>query len=127
MSRRLGIVALAGALLIAACGGDDEGGGEAIEGQDVTVQMFDNRFEYTDITIPVGGTVTFVGAGNNPHNAVAADGEWSTESVFGSLEMLEGDEATITYDEPGTYTFYCTFHGNAEGDNMAGVLVVEEG
>jgi plastocyanin len=115
-------LALVGLVLIVSCGGDD--GGESISGDDVTVDMFDNRFQYTEITIPVGGTVTFVGAGRNPHNAVAADESWSTEDDFGSLEQLEGDEATLTYDEPGEYVFFCTFHGNAEGDGMAGTLIV---
>lgn len=86
--------------------------------------MFDNRFEYTSITIPVGGSVNFMGTGRNPHNAVAADGSWSTEDVFGSLEQHEGDSAVITFDEPGEYVFYCTFHGNAEGAGMAGTLTV---
>jgi plastocyanin len=114
--------ALLGILLIVSCGGDD--GGESISGQDVAVDMFDNRYQYTEITVPVGGTVTFVGAGRNPHNAVAADESWSTEDVFGSLEQLEGDEATLTYDKPGEYVFFCTFHGNAGGDGMAGTLIV---
>jgi plastocyanin len=115
--------ALLGLLLIVSCGGDD--GSESISADDVTVDMFDNRYQYTDITIPVGGTVTFVGAGRNPHNAVAADQSWSTEEVFGSLEQLEGDEATLAYDQPGEYVFFCTFHGNAGGDGMAGTLIVE--
>ncbi len=113
---------LAGLVLLASCGG---GGEEAsVSGDDVVVDMFDNRYEFTDIQIPVGGTVNFVGAGRNPHNAIAADGSWSTESVFGGLEQLEGDEAVLTFDTPGTYIFYCTFHGNADGDGMAGTLTV---
>ncbi|MDH3463553.1 MAG: plastocyanin/azurin family copper-binding protein, partial [Acidimicrobiia bacterium] len=59
-----------------------------------------------------------------PHNAVAADDSWSTEDAFGSLEQLEGDSAILTFDEPGTYTFFCTLHGNAEGSGMAAALVV---
>jgi plastocyanin len=118
-------LALLGVVLITACGGS--GGGDSIEGENVVVQMYDNRFQYTEIRIPVGGSVTFVGAGNNPHNAVAADGEWSTEDVFGSLEQLKGDEAKLTYNTPGSYTFYCTFHGNASGAGMAGVLIVGDG
>lgn len=126
MRNRLLAPALAGVALIAACGGS--GGGETIvEGQDVRVEMYDNRFEYTEIHIPVGGTVTWVGAGRNPHNAVEANEAWSTETVFGSLDQLEGDEATLTYNSPGTFTFFCTFHGNAKGEGMAGVLIVEEG
>jgi len=116
------VLGLLGLLAIAACGGG--GGGGTISGQEVAVEMFDNRYEYTEISVPVGGTVNFVGAGRNPHNAVAADGSWSTEDVAGTLEQLEGDEAVLTFDEPGEYAFFCTFHGNAEGDGMAGTLIV---
>jgi len=118
-------LALSSVLLFVACGDSGESG-ESIEGQDVVVDMYDNRFQYTRIEIPVGGTVNWVGAGRNPHNAVEANGAWSTETVFGSLEQLEGDEATLSYDQPGEYVFFCTFHGNAEGDGMAGLLVVGE-
>jgi len=90
----------------------------------VVVEMLDNRFAPQDVTVPAGTEVTFVGAGRNPHNAVAADDSWSTEDVFGSLTQMEGDAATLTFDEPGTYLFFCTFHGNAEGDGMAGTLTV---
>jgi plastocyanin len=113
---------LIGLLLIASCGGDDAE--ESISGENVVVQMFDNRFEYTEIRVPVGGTVTFAGAGRNPHNAVSADRSWSTDDVFGSLEQLEGDDAALTFDQPGEQVFFCTFHGNAEGDGMAGTLIV---
>lgn len=115
-------------LLIAACGGSDGGGdGESIEGEDVTVEMYDNRYQYTEIRVPVGGSVTFVGAGQNPHNAVEANGDWSTEDVFGSLDQREGDEALVNFDEAGEYVFFCTYHGSSEGDGMAGTLIVGEG
>lgn len=126
MRRRILALVMAGALIMVACGGS-EGGGDAIEGEDVVVDMFDNRFEYTEISIPVGGSVTWRGAGANPHNAVDADGRWSTEDVFGSLDQHEGDEATLTFDSAGTYTFFCTYHGNAQGSGMAGTLIVGEG
>lgn len=110
------------AVLFAACGGEPEV--TVLNGQDVTVKMFDNRFDFNEIHIPVGGSVEFLGAGKNPHNAGAADDSWSTEDVFGSLEQNEGDSARLTFDAPGTYTFFCTFHGNAEGSGMAGTLIV---
>jgi len=112
---------LVGLLLLASCGGDE---GASISGDDVVVEMFDNRYEFTEIRIPVGGSVTFVGAGRNPHNAMAADGSWSTESVFGSLEQGEGDEAVLEFDTVGEYVFYCSFHGSATGQGMAGTLSV---
>ena len=122
MKSRALIVAIVGGLVIGSCGGS--GSGESVDGENVTVQMFDNRFEYTEVRIPVGGSVDWLGAGRNPHNARAADGSWSTEETFGSLEQLEGDSAVLTYDQPGVYPFFCTFHGNAEGQGMAGVLMV---
>lgn len=108
-------------LLIAACGGPD---GDGAGGSDVTVKMFDNRFEFTDVQIPVGGSVTFVGAGRAPHNAVAGDGSWSTESAFGTLNQLEGEAATLSFDVPGVYEFFCTFHGSIEAGGMVGTLTV---
>ena len=124
MRSRLLALALASVALLAACGSD---GGDSVEGDSVTVEMYDNRYEFTEIHIPLGGSVTWVGAGGSPHNAVEAEGLWSTETVFGSLDQLEGDEATLTYDTAGTYTFYCTYHGNARGSGMAGVLIVGDG
>ena len=115
------LVPILAALVLTGCG--DSGGG-VLEGPDVTLQMFDNRYAYDEIRIPVGGSVTFAGAGRQGHNAVAADGSWSTEDVFGSLEQLEGDNATLTFNIPGEYLFFCTFHGGADGDGMAGTLVV---
>lgn len=110
-------------VFVVACSG--AAANTSISGDDVRVLMFDNRFQYTEIHIPVGGTVEWVGAGRNPHNAVAADGSWSTETVFGSLDQMEGDAASITYERPGEWVFFCTLHGNAEGEGMAGVLVVD--
>ncbi len=126
MKSRALVAAVIGGVLLGACGGSS-GSDESVEGESVTVEMYDNRFQYTEIRIPLGGTVDWLGSGRNPHNSVAADGSWSTEDVFESLEQLEGDSAVLRYDDAGEYVFFCTFHGNAQGDGMAGVLIVEEG
>lgn len=107
------------AILFTACGGDDE----AIE-----VRMLDNLFSPAVIEVPVGGSVTFVNDGRAPHNAVDVEGRWSTEDVFGDLTMLNGDSATVTFDEPGVYDFICTFHATEQGDGtyvgMVGTIIV---
>lgn len=123
MRLRFLALALSSAIALVSCGGANAT--EVLEGENVTLNMFDNRFEFNEVHIPVGGSVDFHGAGRNPHNAVAADGSWSTQDVFGSLEQYEGDSAVITFDVPGTYQFFCTFHGNAQGAGMAGTLIVE--
>lgn len=125
MKRRCLALALACVVLVTACGGS--GDDDSIEGQNVVVEMYDNRYQYTEIRIPVGGSVTWLGAGRNVHNAVEAEGRWSTESVFGGLQQAKGDEATLTYNQAGTYDFYCTFHGNAQGAGMVGQLIVGDG
>lgn len=117
--RRLTSVAWVWVLIVSACGSSP-----AVSGDDVVVEMFDNRYGAEEIVIPVGGSVTFVGAGLAPHNAVAVDGSWSTEPSFGSLQQFEGDRATIVFDQPGEYRFFCTFHGNPDGGGMTARLVV---
>jgi plastocyanin len=107
----------AATIALAACAED--------QADDVAVvEMLDNTFGPSEVHVPVGGTVTFLGAGRNPHNAVAADGSWSTEDSFGSLNQLEGDAATVSFDQPGEYEFFCTFHGTAYGSGMVGKVVV---
>lgn len=110
------MVGLLVGVLAVACSGPDA--------DSVVVEMLDNTFSPAEITVEAGTPVTFLGVGRNPHNAVAADGSWSTEDSFGSLEQYEGDEATVIVNEPGSYIFFCTFHGNAEGQGMAGTLTV---
>lgn len=121
--RRIRLPFLILAVVVAGCGGDSQ---SDLAGEDLVVEMFDNRYSATEIRVPVGGSVTFVGAGLAPHNAVASDGSWSTETAFGSLEQFESDAATLVFDQPGEYPFFCTFHGSAEGAGMAGTLIVGE-
>lgn len=117
---------LLGALVVSACGGAGAQAPDVPEGA-VLVEMLDNRFAPVDLEIEVGQTVAFVGAGRNPHNAVAADRSWTTADSFGSLRQLDGDVATVTFTVPGTYQFFCSLHGSAEGKGMAGTLTVVGG
>ena len=102
---------LALALIVVGCGGDD----------DDTAQVLgvDDAFRDTIIEIPVGAAVEWKMEGDNPHNVFASDGSW--ESPF---EMHRGEKYTRTFDEPGVFPYFCTFHGTAEGDGMAGYVVV---
>lgn len=105
------------AALAASCGTPDDAM--------VKVRMYDNAFSPTTVRIPVGAAVTFANVGRNPHNAVAADGNaWSTEKAFGNLSMPAGSEASVRFERPGVYKYYCTFHGTPDGRGMAGTLLV---
>lgn len=85
----------------------------------VKIQMVDDEYAAEVIRIPVGGTVNWTSAGTNPHNVVASDGTWRSETT-----MVEGDSFERTFSEPGAVAFFCTFHGTAEGAGMAGWVLV---
>jgi plastocyanin len=125
-------------LLIAAitvgCGGDDtpgggdDAGGEAppdatlLEGDAVEITAVDNSWQPEAARIAAGTEVTFVNAGQNDHNLVPEDedADWAIDSE----DFHPDAEVSYTFDEPGTYRFFCSIHGTLTA-GMPGVLVVE--
>ncbi len=87
--------------------------------------MLDNTFTPQVVRVPLGGTVRIENRGRNPHNAIAVDRSWSTETALGRIDMMQGDHAEITFSETGRYPFYCSFHATPDGRRgMVGVLIV---
>ena len=115
MTRHRGalLALLLAAAVLAGCGGGEPPTGVA------NVPMFDNFYARDVTRVPVGGKVRFPNEGRVPHNAVAVDGSWRTQESIGRDEA-----ATITFDRPGVYRFYCTFHATRDGKGMAATLVV---
>ena len=68
------------------------------------VEIVEFEFEPEEITVPAGTTITFTNQDKAPHTATADDGSFDTE------ELGKGDSAEETFDDPGTYTYYCRFH-----------------
>lgn len=94
---------------------------DATEAPPVTIEMAEFAYQPGDITVPVGTAVTWVNNDGGPrHSATAADGSFDT-GLFGS-----GEEATVVFDTPGTYLYYCTLHGSADGSGMAATITVTE-
>jgi plastocyanin/heme-degrading monooxygenase HmoA len=99
------------------------------------VEMGDNFFEPTDITIPPGQDVVLElrNTGNAIHNMhVAVDGDYAEticeaggDAPCSDPDQVRGGQtATITLNlAPGEYDFRCDFHP----DEMTGTLTVEEG
>ncbi|HET9040898.1 MAG TPA: right-handed parallel beta-helix repeat-containing protein, partial [Gemmatimonadales bacterium] len=98
-----------------ACTGDRQGGN--------FVNMYDNAFNAAVVRVPVGVRVKWINVGKNVHNAVAVDGSWST-GHGGASDLAPGAEQDLTFDKPGVYRYYCTYHGTKDGKGMAGVVVV---
>jgi plastocyanin len=120
------LAGLAAVLLLSACSGDSDAATD--DGGVVGIGMLDNVYTRDVTRVPVGGSVRFSNDGDTIHNAFAADGSWSTEEATGEAAMQPGDRTTMTFDDPGVYTFYCTFHATQDEDGewqgMVATLVV---
>jgi len=95
---------------------------EPMEGDAVEVLAIDNSFDPEAAQVAAGTEVTWVNNGRNDHNVIpeAEDAEWRVEAE----DFRPGDSASFTFDEPGTYRYYCSIHGTLTA-GMPGVLVVE--
>jgi plastocyanin len=82
------------------------------------VTMVDDDFSPGSVSIGAGESVTFTNNGDSPHTATADDGSFDT----GTVES--GSSATVAFDSPGTYRYYCQFHGGPGGSGMSGVITV---
>jgi len=117
---------LALTILLLAPGVAHAGGGEVdtsgcagySEGSDIS--MLDSCFSGTAHFAPSDTTITITNNGFMPHSLTAVDGSFDT----GLLEA--GVSADLSVSEPGIYQVFCSLHGTAAGEGMAGVLVVGE-
>jgi plastocyanin len=87
------------------------------QGQEVTVRMEDNFFDPANITVEPGTTVTWVQSGNNPHTTTSYDRLWDS----GMIEGGSGGTFSFTFEEPGTYDYFCIPH---ESLGMIGSVTV---
>jgi plastocyanin len=90
------------------------------QGEEVTVRMEDNFFEPANITVEPGTTVTWVQSGNNPHTTTSYDGLWDS----GMIEGGSGGTFSFTFEEPGTFDYFCIPH---EELGMVGSVTVTGG
>jgi len=72
------------------------------------------RFGSGTLTVTAGTTVEWVMRDQMPHTVTADSG------AFDSGTLSAGGTFSHTFDEPGTYTYYCKLH-----PNMRGTVVVE--
>lgn len=78
------------------------------EGQ-VEVKVVDNDYEPRDLTVQAGTEITWVFDGDVPHTVTEDQGS------FDSRTLQSGDTYVRTFDEPGTYYYYCTLHHAMQG------------
>jgi plastocyanin len=79
------------------------------------VAAWDNYFTPASIIVPVGTTVTWTNVGFELHTV-------TTYTDLFSLDLAFGDSLSYTFNEPGTYTYFCIPH---ESEDMTGKVIVE--
>ena len=82
------------------------------------LDMIDFSFSVLNLEVPAGSTLTWTNAGKARHSATADDGSFDT-GLIGS-----GEQASISFDTPGVYTYFCILHGAAGGIGMSAIITV---
>jgi plastocyanin len=90
------------------------------QGQEVTVRMEDNFFDQANINVEPGTTVTWVQSGDNAHTTTSYDGLWDSGMIEGGTDGT----FSFTFEEPGTYDYFCIPH---ESMGMIGSVTVTGG
>ncbi len=86
------------------------GAGITAQDETVVVEAADgNVFRPATITINVGDTVTWRNTDDVPHTSTSEDEVWDS----GGLGA--GEEFSFTFEEAGTFPYFCEFHPGMEG------------
>ena len=80
----------------------------------------DGCFIPSPVTIPIGGTVTWDNSDNAAHTATAGSAVDGPSGVWDSSLIMAGGEFSFTFDEAGSYDYFCMVH-----PWMAGLVIVE--
>ena len=116
---RAGLVAIIGAVTFIACSSgagsptpaSSGAAGGGAKTAAVTIKGF--AFGPASVTIAKGGTVTFTNNDGTTHTI--SSGVAPTKDGKFDKELSGGSETTITFDAPGTYTYFCNIHQTMKG------------
>ena len=129
------LISLCVLLLLASCGGDEAPG----KGAGGTIDMIaGQRFDPDEIGVVVGDTVVWTNESSETHTVTAYEddapegADYFASGGFGSEDDARsnlsdglidpGETFEVTFDEPGTYKYFCLPH---EGSGMKGTIIVK--
>jgi plastocyanin len=84
----------------------------------VSVKISNFQFEPKDLTIKAGTVVEWTDALGR-HTVEADDGSFKSDT------LTAGGTYEHKFDAPGVFPYFCGFHGDKHGVDMAGVITVE--
>jgi plastocyanin/uncharacterized membrane protein YozB (DUF420 family) len=83
----------------------------------VSIKISNFNFEPKELTVTAGTTVEWTDDAGR-HTVEADDGSFKSDT------MTAGGQFNHKFDTPGVFPYYCTFHGDKHGADMAGVITV---
>ena len=92
-------------------------GSTAASASRATVTITNFSFEPKELTVTPGTVVEWVDE-KGRHSVEADDGSFKSEA------LAAGGRFEHKFDRPGAYPYYCGFHGDKGGKDMAGVVTV---
>jgi len=90
---------------------------QVMSGQ-ANILMQENEFHPKQITVKVGTTITWVNKDPMFHSV------FEDNNLFHSGLLAIGQSFSYTFDQPGTYSYYCSVHGGSGGKGMSAVITV---
>ncbi|MFM8303093.1 MAG: cupredoxin domain-containing protein [Actinomycetota bacterium] len=82
------------------------------------VTVGDNFFKPSELEVTAGTKVTWKNKGKILHNVVAV------KAKFGTKALTTGKDYSYRFKKPGTYAYYCSFHGSPTSGQRGSVTVV---
>ena len=121
-TRSLVALGFTATLMLASCGTSDnkaddkpttttEAAGSSAAGDAVNIADF--SFEPTPLEVKAGATVTFTNKDKETHTATSTG---KVPADFDTGELSKGASKKVTFDEAGTYTYYCDIHNYMKGE-----------
>ncbi len=74
------------------------------------VNISDYTYKPASLTVPAGTKVTFLNHDSTAHTATSKQ-----QGSFDTGAIQPGQRATVTFNEPGTFVYYCAFHPFMKG------------
>lgn len=87
------------------------------------IEIVDNAFTERVIVITAGTEVVWTNAGRNEHNIRPAIKD-AFASISATALAEKGDSASLVFDEPGDYPYFCSLHGTATNGQTGRIIVV---
>ena len=84
------------------------------------VEVGDNFYKPKTVRVPAGTTIQWTNEGRSVHNIVPNKGK-----LFGLSTMSPGKKYKFTFETPGKYAYYCSFHGSP-GSGQHGTIIVRQ-